>query len=111
MEQSKETKDGDSDKYTFILRPDLADELGEVWKSYIMSCGGDLVRVTVDPTYTRDNSVNVKLTIKASTRKKLERALNAIGVLNPEKIEPDMVEGKDNETDTFTATVVLTTRI
>lgn len=96
---------------TLVLRPGLARELGKVWEEFIRARNGAIVNVTVDTAYHSANSVNAKLTIKAPTRKELDGALCAVGVLHPQDIEPDVVDGEGDKPTGFTATVVLTTDV
>ena len=93
---------------TLVLRPELVQELGKVWEEFIRVRSGAVVQVVVDIAYRyRPDSATARLTIKAPTRKELDSALCAIGVLRPQDIEPDVVEGEGGETTGFTATVVL----
>lgn len=96
---------------TIVLRPELGRELGKVWEEVIHTRCGAIVNVTFDVAYHSADSVDAKLTIKATTRKRLDDALCAIGVLRPQDIEPDVVEGDGSETTGFTATVILTTEV
>lgn len=96
---------------TLVLRPDLGRELGKVWMEFIRVRTGVLVHVEVETANSSARSANAKLTIKASTRKELDSALCAVGVLRPQDIEPDVVEGDGNGTTRFTATVILTTDV
>lgn len=96
---------------TLVLRPGLERELGKVWEEFIRIRSGALVHVGVDTANCSADSANAKLTVKAPTRKELDSALCAVGVLRPQNIEPDVVEGAGGETTGFTATVILTTEI
>lgn len=96
---------------TMVLRPDLGRELGKVWMEFIRVRTGAFVHVEVETANSSARSANAKLTIKASTRKDLDSALCAVGVLRPQDIEPDVVEGDGNGTTRFTATVILTTDV
>jgi hypothetical protein len=99
---------------TLVLRPDLVRELGKVWEEVIYSRGGVKVHVEADAAYRHSESAGgatARLTIKAPTRKELDSALCAVGVLRPQDVEPDVVEGQDGETTRFTATVILTTDV
>lgn len=96
---------------TLVLRSELARELGKVWEEFIRVRNGAVVHVVVDTAYHSADSVNVKLTVKAPTREELDGALCAIGVLRPQNIEPDIVEGEGGEPTGFTATVILTTEV
>lgn len=96
---------------TRVLRPDLGRELGKVWMEFIRVRTGAFVHVEVETANSTARSANAKLTIKASTRKELDSALCAVGVLRPQEIEPDVVEGDDSGSTRFTATVILTTEI
>lgn len=96
---------------TLVLRPELGRELGRVWEEFIRVRSGAAVHVEVDTTNHSADSVNVKLTVKASTRGALDGALCAVGVLRPQNIEPDVVEGEGGEPTRFTATVILTTEV
>ena len=98
-------------KPTLVLRPELVRELGKVWEEFIRVRNGAAVHVAVDPAYNSMDSVNVKLTVKASTREELDGALCAIGVLRPQNIEPDVVEGEGGAPTGYTATVILTTEV
>ena len=95
---------------TLVLRPNLGRELGRVWEEFILARGA-IVHVAVDTAYNNADSVNVKLTVEASTREELDGALCAVGVLYPQDIEPDIVEGEGGAPTRFTATVVLTTEV
>jgi len=96
---------------TLVLRPELGRELGKVWEEVIRVRCGVIVNVTVDTAYHSADSANAKLTIKASTRKELDDALYAVGVLHPQDIEPDVVDGEGDAPTGFTATVILTTEV
>lgn len=99
---------------TLVLRPDLVRELGKVWEEVIYSRGGVKVHVEADAAYRHSESkggATARLTIKAPTRKELDSALCAVGVLRPQDVEPDVVEGDGNGTTGFTATVILTTEV
>ena len=96
---------------TLVLRPDLGRELGKVWEEFIRVRCGALVHVDVDTANHSEDSANVKLTVKAPTRKELDSALCAVGVLRPQDIEPDVVDGEGSEPTGFTATVILTTEV
>lgn len=96
---------------TLVLRPELGRELGKVWEESIRVRSGAIVNVTVDTTYHSADSVSVKLTVKAPTREELNSALRAVGVLHPQDIEPDAVDGEGDKPTGFTATVVLTTEV
>lgn len=96
---------------TLVLRPELKRELGMVWEDFIRLHRGVSVDVTVDTAYHSADSVNTKLTVKATTRNELDSALAVIGVLHPQNIEPDVVEGEGNKPTGFTATVILTTEV
>lgn len=96
---------------TLVLRPNLAREIGKVWEEFIRVSCEEVVTVAVDTANSSERSANAKLTIKAPTRKELDNALCAVGVLRPQDIEPDVVEGEGGETTSFTATVILTTEI
>lgn len=96
---------------TLVLRPNLGRELGKVWEDAIRIRCGAIVNVTVDTTNRSADSANAKLTIKATTRKELDDALRAVGVICPQDIVPDVVEGEGDETTRFTATVILTTDV
>lgn len=95
-----------------VLRPNLARELGKVWEEVIHHrSSGANVYVEVSTVNCSANAANAKLTIKASTRKELNSALSAVGVLRPQDIEPNLMEGEGDELTGFTATVVLTTEV
>lgn len=97
---------------TLVFRPGLARELGKVWEEVIRGRTGAIVQVEVDAAYRHDkNGATAKLTIKAPSRKELDGALCAVGVLRPQDIEPDIVEGDGGEPTGFTATVRLATEI
>ena len=96
---------------TLVLRPELARELGKVWEEVIRARSGAAVHVEVDTTYSSADSATAKLTVKASTREELDGALCAVGVLRPQNIEPDVVDGEGDKPTGFTATVVLTTEV
>ncbi len=96
---------------TLVLRPELGREISKVWEEFIRARSGALVRVAVDTANRSADSANVKLTIKAPTRKDLDGSLCAIGVLHPQDVEPDVVDGKDSAAIEFTATVILTTKV
>jgi hypothetical protein len=96
---------------TLVLRPNLARELGKVWEEFIRVRSGAIVHVEVDTTHRSADSANAKLTVKAPTRKELDGALCAVGVLRPQDVEPDVVEGDGSATTWFTATVILTTDV
>lgn len=91
-----------------VLRPNLVRELGKVWEEVIRVRSGAIVNVTVDAAIGADGAT-AKLTIKAPTREELDTALCAVGVLRPQDIEPNFVEGEGDELTGFTATVVLVT--
>ena len=95
---------------TLVLRPELGRELGKVWEAFIRIHGA-AVNVTVETADQSADSVNAKLTVKAYTREELDVALRAVGVLHPQDIEPDVVEGEGDKPTGFTATVVLTTKV
>lgn len=96
---------------TLVLRPELGRELGKVWEEFIRARNGAIVNVTVDTAYHSADSVNAKLTIKAPARKELDSALCAVGVLHPQDIEPDVVDGEGDKPTGFTATIILTTEV
>jgi hypothetical protein len=96
---------------TLVLRPNLAREIGKVWEEFIRVRSGATVDVAVDTANSSERSANAKLTVKAPTRKELDGALCAVGVLRPQDIEPDVVEGDGNGSTGFTATVILTTNV
>lgn len=96
---------------TLVLRPNLGRELGKVWEEFIRIRCGALVNVTVYTANHSAGSANARLTVKAPTRKELDSALYAVGVLRPQDIEPDVVAGEGDKPTGFTATVVLTTEI
>lgn len=96
---------------TLVLRPELARELGKVWEEVIRVRSGAIVHVEVETANSSARSADTKLTIKALSRKELDGALCAVGVLRPQDIEPDVVEGDGSETTGFTATVILTTEV
>lgn len=96
---------------TLVLRPELERELGVMWKEFIRIRDGVIVDVTVDTAFHNTGSTAAKLTVKASTREELDSALCAIGVLHPQDIEPDVVEGEGDAPVRFTATVILTTEV
>lgn len=96
---------------TLVLRPELGRELGKVWEEVIRVRTNALVHVEVETANSSARSANAKLTIKASTREELDSALCAVGVLHPQDIEPDVVEGDGNGTTRFTATIILTTEV
>lgn len=96
---------------TLVLRPDLVRELGKVWEEVIYRRGSVNVNVSVSTEKCSVRAADVKLTVKASTREALDTALNAIGVLRPQDIEPDVVEGDGGATVWITATVILTTEV
>lgn len=96
---------------TLVLRPELGRELGKVWEEVIRVRTNAFVHVEVETANSSAHSANAKLTIKASTREELDSALCAVGVLHPQDIEPDVVEGDGNGTTRFTATIVLTTEV
>ena len=96
---------------TLVLRPELGRELGKVWEEVIRVRSGAIVNVTVDTANRSADSANAKLTVKAPTRKELDGALCAVGVLHPQDIEPDVVDGEGDTPTGFTATVVLTTEV
>lgn len=94
---------------TLVLRPELGRDLGKVWEEFIRVRCGALVRVTVYTTNSSAEAANAKLTIKAPTRKELDSALCAVGVLHPQDIVPDVVDGEGDKPTGFTATVILIT--
>lgn len=96
---------------TMVLRPELGRELGKVWEEFIRVRCGALVNVTVYTANSCRDYANAQLTVKAPTRKELDSALSAIGVLRPQEIEPDVVEGEGDETTGVAATVTLTARV
>ena len=96
---------------TLVFRPDLGRELGKVWMEFIRVRTGAFVHVEAETANSSARSANAKLVIKASTRKELDSALCAVGVLHPQDVEPDVVEGDGNGTTGFTATVILTTDV
>lgn len=96
---------------TLVLRPNLACELGKMWEETIRNRCGAVVLVAVETANSSERSANAKLTIKAPTRKELDGALCAVGVLRPQDIEPDVVDGEGDAPTGFTATVILTTEI
>lgn len=96
---------------TLVLRPELGRELGKVWEDFIRIHNGAIVSVTVDTANRSADSANAKLTIKAPTRKDLDSSLCAIGVLRPQDVEPDVVEGEGGAPTGYTATVILTTEV
>lgn len=96
---------------TLVLRPEFARELGKVWEEFIRVRSGAVVHVKVDTANCSTESANAQLTVKAPTRKELDGALCAVGVLRPQDIEPDIVDGEGNAPTGFTATVILTTEV
>lgn len=97
---------------TFVLRPELAKELDEVWEKYIYHKAQEVsVKVKVDASYCSADSIVRKLTVEANTRSELNVALAAIGVLKPEEIVPDYVSGEGDEPRRYVATVVLSTEV
>lgn len=96
---------------TLVLRPNLGRELGRVWEEFIRVRCAALVHVTVDTAYHSADSANAKLTVMAPTREELDSALCAVGVLHPQDIEPDIVDGEGDKPTGFTATVILTTEV
>lgn len=96
---------------TLVLRPELARELGKVWEEVIYRRGNVNVHVAVDTANCSADAANAKLIVKASTRAALDTALRTIGVLRPQEVEPDVVEGDGNGVTMFTATVILTTDV
>lgn len=96
---------------TLVFRPELGRELGKVWEEIIRIRVGAVVNVKVDTTNHSADNATAKLTIKASTRRELDGALCAVGVLHPSDIEPDVVEGEGDAPTGFTATVILTTKV
>jgi hypothetical protein len=96
---------------TMVLRPNLARELGKVWEEFIRVSTGAFVTVTVHTINTSEDAAHARLTIKASTRKELDDALRIVGVLHPQDVEPNLVEGEGGESTRFTATVMLTTDV
>lgn len=98
-------------KPTMVFRPELSRELGNMWEELIRVRCGAIVNVTSIPTHNSINYMSMKLKIKAPTREDLDSALCAIGVLHPQDVEPDLVEGEGSEPTGFTATVILTTEV
>ena len=96
---------------TLVLRPELEREIGKVWEEFIRVRSGAVVNVTVDTAYHDADNATAKLTVKAPTREELDGALCAIGVLRPQNIEPDVVDGEGDKPTGFTATVILTTEV
>lgn len=95
---------------TYVLRPDIGRELGKVWEEHI-SLHGVVVDVTVNDVCINTSKKHVSLTIKAATRKELDLALGAVGVLHPQDIEPDVVDGDGDAATGFTTTVILSTEV
>lgn len=96
---------------TLVLRPELAREFGKIWEEVIRARSGAIVHVTVDDMCVDPSSTHAKLTVKAPTRKELDGALCAVGVLHPQDIEPDVVDGEGDAPVGFTATVMLATEV
>lgn len=97
---------------TFVLRPELAKELCDVWEKYIYhKTKAVSVKVKVDISYYSADSIDRKLIVEAETRGDLDAALAAIGVLKPEAIIPDYVSGEGDKPRRYVATVVLSTAL
>lgn len=93
---------------TTVFRPNLLKELGRCWEELIARRKDGLeVAVTVVEDSSADSTVRT-MRIAARSREELDRALNAVGVLRPDEVEPDVVIGQDHSPTTFVANVRLT---
>lgn len=93
---------------TTVFRPNLLKELGRCWEELIAHRKDGLeVAVTVVEDSSADSTVRT-MRIAARTREELGRALNAVGVLRPDEVEPDVVIGRGDAPTTFVANVRLT---
>ena len=93
---------------TTVFRPNLLQELGRCWEELIAHRKDGLeVAVTVVEDSSADSTVRT-MRIAAKTREELGRALNAVGVLRPDEVEPDVVLGRGDAPTTFVANVRLT---
>ena len=93
---------------TTVFRPNLLKELGRCWEELIAHRKpGVAVAVTVVEDSSADSTVRT-MRIAAKTREELGRALNAVGVLRPDEVEPDVVIGQGDAPMTFVANVRLT---
>lgn len=93
---------------TTVFRPNLLKELGRCWEELIAHRKDGLeVAVTVVEDSSADSTVRT-MRIAAKSREELGRALNAVGVLRPNEVEPDVVIGQGDEPTTFVANVRLT---
>lgn len=93
---------------TTVFRPNLLKELGRCWEELIAHRKDGLeVAVTVVEDSSADSTVRT-MRIAAKTREELGAALNAVGVLRPDEVEPDVVLGRGDAPTTFVANVRLT---
>lgn len=93
---------------TTVFRPNLLKELGRCWEELIAHRKDGLeVAVTVVEDSSADSTVRT-MRIAAKTREELNRALNAVGVLRPDEVDPDVVVGQGDAPTTFVANVRLT---
>lgn len=93
---------------TTVFRPNLLKELGRCWEELIAHRKDGLeVAVTVVEDSSAGSTVRT-MRIAAKTREELNRALNAVGVLRPDEVEPDVVMGQGDASTTFVANVRLT---
>lgn len=93
---------------TTVFRPNLLKELGRCWEELIAHRKpGVAVAVTVVEESSADSTVRT-MRIAAETREDLNCALNAVGVLRPDEVEPDVVIGQGDAPTTFVANVRLT---
>ena len=93
---------------TTVFRPKLLQELGRYWEELIAHRKDGLeVAVTVVEDSSADSTVRT-MRIAAKTREELNRALNAVGVLRPDEVDPDVVVGQGDAPTTFVANVRLT---
>ena len=93
---------------TTVFRPNLLKELGRCWEELIAHRKNGLeVAVTVVEDSSADSTVRT-MRIAAETRAGLNCALNAVGVLRPYEVEPDVVLGEGDAPTAFVANVRLT---
>lgn len=93
---------------TTVFRPNLLKELGRCWEELIAHRKDGLeVAVTIVEDSSADSTVRM-MRIAAKTREELGRALNAVGVLHPDEVEPDVVLGRGDAPTMFVANVRLT---
>ena len=91
-----------------MFRPNLLKELGRCWEELIAHRKDGLeVAVTVVEDFSAVSTVRT-MRIAAKTREELGAALNAVGVLRPDEVEPDVVFGRGDAPTTFVANVRLT---